>query len=91
MWEVMQGIPAMPQPPKKRNYETKPNGTYGPVRCELRIQLESMKLGDELVTSGRTSAQVGAIAYHVRRVIPEAKYTCRRGEGWQTVIVTRIA
>ncbi len=77
--DVMQGLPPMPAPAEVRSHahETKVGGAYGPVRSQLRKQLEAMAVGDQIETVERTPSQVQAIAFHVRRVIPEARYSAR--------------
>jgi hypothetical protein len=72
--ELMQGIAPMPVTAESKHYEPKRNGAYGPVRSELRRQLEAMAVGDEIDTVERTAQQVSAIAYHVRRAVPEARF-----------------
>jgi hypothetical protein len=75
--DVMQGLPPMPAEVRSHAYETKVGGASGPVRSQLRKQLEAMAVGDQIETVERTPSQVQAIAFHVRRVIPEARYSAR--------------
>jgi hypothetical protein len=75
--DLMQGLPALPVAVQDKHYEPKRAGAYGPVRSELRKQLEAMAVGDQIEAVDRTPSQVQAIAFHVRRVIPEARYATR--------------
>ena len=75
--DLMQGLSPLPVASKPKHFENKRSGEYGPVRSALRRQLEAMAVGDEIQTHERTPSQVRAIAFHVRRVIPEARYTAR--------------
>jgi hypothetical protein len=44
---------------------------------DLRTWLAAIAVGDQIETVERTPSQVQAIAFHVRRVIPEARYSAR--------------
>jgi hypothetical protein len=70
--DVMQGL--APASAGGGQWETDENGRRGPPRSELRKRLEAMAVGDEIDTVDRTANQVSAIAFHVRKAIPEARY-----------------
>lgn len=87
--DIMQDIPSMPDVPESIHYEVKRNGAHGPVRSLLRRQLEAMNVGDVIETHERTPSQVSAIAFHVRRMIPEARYRCKQRDG--VTVVWRVS
>lgn len=76
--DLMQGLPPMPVTAEAVHYEPKRKGNWGPVRSELRKQLEAMAVGDQLETHERTASQVSAIAFNIRRHMPEARYRAKQ-------------
>lgn len=89
LWQVMGGETPIAALGEQQQHERAAENKYGPVRCELRLRLEAMEIGDTIETYDRTANQVSAIAAHVRKAIPGAKYAARTMP--TCTVVTRIA
>jgi len=59
------------------------------MKSPLRERLESMEVGDTHDVTDKSSNQVAALAYLVKKIKPESKFSCRTLE--TCVRVSRVA
>jgi len=87
LWEVMQDIPPMPllalEPvPFVRKPKSMPSSIK---KLDVRLRLEAMAVGETIDLVVKNWLSVSATAHHVRKTMPEARYSTERMDGFTRV------
>jgi len=88
--DLMDGLAPLPAPAVDGALHQRVAGNQrGPVRSALRLQLEAMRVNDEITVVGRTPSQIHAVFAHARKTVGRAEY--KLADKGTYTLITRTA